>query len=183
MNVRLQEDYPLTGDITSFEAYMFVTTNKFIGEHTNIPHENFYVCHGDDTDNYILDDLVSRKDALHNLNVYMTQKLGHFPKAEDLGCFIAYLEAGTPEEDDDSTYFLAYNYFAELVNAFCSVSSRVVGFVPHFHQGNNCPHVHFLYQKEKGEDSILQKYLTVMMDNQDEQPKSITKQTNENEDN
>ena len=80
MYLRLQEDYPLKGEITPFEAYMFMTTNKFIVQHSKIPHENFFVCHDDQTDEYLLDDLRSRKDGLHNFNVYMTQHFGHFPK-------------------------------------------------------------------------------------------------------
>lgn len=41
MYLRLQEDYPLKGEITPFEAYMFMTTNKFIVQHSKISHENF----------------------------------------------------------------------------------------------------------------------------------------------
>lgn len=183
MNIRLQEDYPLKGDITFFEAYMFMTTKKFIVEHTMFPHHNFYVCHGEETDRYSLDDLVSRKDALHNFNVYMTQQLGHFPKVDNVGCFIAYLEAGSPGEDDDRYYFNVYEYLSEMVSAFFGTANRVVCFVPHFHQGENCPHVHFLYQKANGEHNILQDCLSAMMDNQDSRPESLTEQTNENEKN
>ena len=30
------EDYPLDGNITFFEAYMFVTTDKFLTEHGDV---------------------------------------------------------------------------------------------------------------------------------------------------
>lgn len=167
MHITLREDYPLKGDITKFETYMFMTTKKFIEEHSEFPHEKFYVCHGADNEQYSLDDLVSRKDAQHNFNVYMTQHLGHFPKAEELGCFITYLEADGPKEDDDSYYFFTYEYLASMVMAFCEVGNRVVGFIPHFHQGNNCPHIHFLYQRGKDESNFLQSCLSAMMDNQE----------------
>ena len=43
MHITLREDYPLKGDITKFETYMFMTTKKFIEEHSEFPHEKFYV--------------------------------------------------------------------------------------------------------------------------------------------
>lgn len=164
MYLRLQEDYPLKGEITPFEAYMFMTTNKFIVQHSKISHENFFVCHDNQTDEYLLDDLRSRKDGLHNFNVYMTQHLGHFPKAEELGCFIAYIDGDKSIEEDEHTYFHAYNWIAAMVSVFCEVGNRVAAFVPHFYQGDNCPHVHFLYQIEEGEESILQRSIITMMD-------------------
>lgn len=94
----------------------------------------------------------------------MTQHLGHFPKAEELGCFIAYIDGDKSIEEDEHTYFHAYNWIAAMVSVFCEVGNRVVAFVPHFYQGDNCPHVHFLYQREEGEESILQRSIITMMD-------------------
>lgn len=33
ISLMIGQDYPLTGPITYFEAYMFVTTAKYINEH------------------------------------------------------------------------------------------------------------------------------------------------------
>lgn len=167
MKIHLQDDYPLQGDITQFEASMFMTTKKVIGEHSSFPSADFYVCHGEECDKYVVDDLASRKDALHNFNVYMTQHRGHFPKAEDLGCFITYLEASSSHEDNDDHYFFAYEYIASMVRAFCKAGNRVVGFVPHLYQNDHCPHIHFLYHRGTDESNILQSYLSVKMDNQE----------------
>lgn len=181
MDIRMQEDYPLKGEITSFEAYMFMTTKKFINKHAKFPHENFFVCHGESTDEYSLGDLQSRKDGQHNFNVYLTQHLGHFPKAEDLGCFIAYMKGDKSVEEDERAYFNAYNFLSSMVSLFCEVGNRVVSFVPHFHQGDNCPHVHFLYQRSKVEENILQRCLTAMMENDFTDQKFITEQKEEDE--
>jgi len=174
MNLHLEEDYPLTGEITSFEAYMFMTTKKFMGKHSKFPHKNFFVCHRDNIDEYVLDDLQSRKDGMHNFNVYLTQHLGHFPKAEELGSFIAYLEGDRSATEDEEAYFNAYKFLCVMVSIFCNSGNRVVGLVPHFYQGENRPHIHFLYQKAKGEKSILQRFLRAMMEEQDTVQETIT---------
>jgi hypothetical protein len=159
MELELRDDYALQGDVTDFEAYMFITSKKFMSEHEELPHCNINVFHGTDTDSYLLGELKERKDALHNFNVYLTQSLGHFPKASELGCFIMYMSAEYQEEDADRVYIPVYDKIAEIAYNFCKEQGRIIAMVPHLHQGNNMPHAHILYQRDGKKHNELQDYI------------------------
>lgn len=162
MTIDYQPDYTLTGDVSVFEAYMFMTTARFIaghdaGEFTTGLH--IPVLRGTDSDEYAVAVLQQRKDALHNFNVYMTAAVGRFPRAEDLGCFIMYLRAATRREERDDRYADTFAYVLGAARSWCSQENRVLAMVPHLHQGKEMPHIHFLYQRKARERNAFQRFL------------------------
>lgn len=158
MELQIQKDYPLNGVLTGFEPYIFITTKKFIAQHEKFDKLYINVCSGENKDTYLLGDLQSRKDALHNFNVYMINAVGHFPKVSDVSCFMMYLRAENKEEDIDECYGSVYDTISLLAELFCKERNCVLAMVPHFHQGREMPHIHFLYSR-KGKGNQFQEFI------------------------
>lgn len=160
MTIAPQEDYPLKGrDITGFEADMFMTKDKFIAQHSCIPHAPFFIFENRGQVSFPLDDLDARKKALKFFNDNMKERVGRIPTGSDVGCFIIYLEVDASNEDNDEYYLNVYEQLSIIANQFCQEKNRVVAMLPHFHQGNDIPHIHCLYQRTPQEQNVFQAYI------------------------
>lgn len=148
MKLQIQKSSLSNGILTSYEAYMFITTNKIITLHDKFDRLYINVYFGDNKDIYLLGDLQSRKDALHNFNVYMTNAVGHFPKISDVSSFTVYLSAESKEEDAAECYNRVYDTASLLAELICKETNSVLAMVPHFHQRGEMPHIHILYSRK-----------------------------------
>lgn len=70
INILLNNDYPLKGNLNYFEAYMFATTERHIAKHY-IMKGNIHLFDGskDEEKIYSMDELETRKKALKEFNV------------------------------------------------------------------------------------------------------------------
>lgn len=160
MTIAPQPDYPLSGEnITGFEAYMFMTKDKFITQHSCIPHFLFSIFGRKGQVNFPLDELDARKKALKLFNDNMRERVGRPPTGSDVGCCIIYLEVDASDEDNDEHYFHVYELLSIIADKFCKEKNREVAMLPHFHQGNDIPHFHCLYQKTLQEQNVFQEYI------------------------
>lgn len=159
MGIEIRPDYPLKGELANFEAYMFITTNKFIGQHEQLPETEIMVMDGERSEGYNLQHVRQRKDALHNFNVYITRRMGHYPKAREVSCFILYFDPDNLGEDNDESYLSVYLTIRKMAAEYCKERGVAMAMVPHFHQGDNMPHLHILYQRNGNKDSEFQKYI------------------------
>jgi len=148
MTIVPQADYPLNGkNIIGFEAYMFMTKDKFITQHSCIPHSSFSIFERKGQVDFPLDKLDARK------------RVGRLPTGSDVGCCIIYLEVDASDEDNNEHYFNVYEQLSIIADKFCKEKNRVVAMLPHFHQGNDIPHIHCLYQRLPQEQNIFQEYI------------------------
>ena len=159
MIIAPQQDYPLSKNITALETYMFMTTEKFITQHSYLRHRSFSIFENRGRVSFLLDELEARKKALHLFNSNMKERVGRLPTGSDVGCCIIYLEADSADEDNDICYFDVYEQLSNIADKFCQEKNRVLVMLPHFHQGDNVPHIHCLYQKNPQEHNVFQKYI------------------------
>jgi hypothetical protein len=160
MTIVPQADYPLNGkNIIGFEAYMFMTKDKFITQHSCIPHSSFSIFERKGQVDFPLDKLDARKKALKLFNDNMRERVGRLPTGSDVGCCIIYLEVDASDEDNNEHYFNVYEQLSIIADKFCKEKNRVVAMLPHFHQGNDIPHIHCLYQRLPQEQNIFQEYI------------------------
>ena len=160
MTIVPQPDYPLNGkNIIGFEAYMFMIKDKFITQHRCIPHSSFSIFERKGQVDFPLDELDARKKALKLFNDNMRERVGRLPTGSDVGCCIIYLEVDASDEDNDEHYFNVYEQLSIIADKFCKEKNRVVAMLPHFHQGNDIPHIHCLYQRLPQEQNIFQEYI------------------------
>ena len=160
MTIVPQPDHSLNGkNIIGFEAYMFMTKDKFITQHRCIPHSSFSIFERKGQVDFPLDKLDARKKALKLFNDNMRERVGRLPTGSDVGCCIIYLEVDTSDEDNDEHYFNVYEQLSIIADKFCKEKNRVVAMLPHFHQGNDIPHIHCLYQRLPQEQNIFQEYI------------------------
>ena len=70
INILLNNDYPLKGNLNYFEAYMFATTERHIAKHY-IMKGNIHLFDGskDEEKIYSMDELETRKKALKEFNM------------------------------------------------------------------------------------------------------------------
>lgn len=150
-------DYPLDGSITGFEAYMFITTPKFISEHSNV------------TDGVVIDgakgvvsekgwdNLDTRKKMLTLFNNKLKTRITNFPKGAMVSCLLIDLDIteDTTDEEINEHIEIITNAFIE----WCTENDRAGACVPHLYQGNRLPHLHFLYNRGRGKHDEFQKYL------------------------
>lgn len=159
MKIELRQSYPPKGDLSNFEAYMFITTNKFISQHDELPQTEIMVMNCDRAEGYNLQYIRQRKDALHNFNVYLTRNIGHYPKAGELSFFILYIDTDSKYEDNDADQLNVYHTVRKMAADYCKDQKVVMALVPHFHQVGHLPHIHFLYYCNQNKNSEFQKYI------------------------
>ena len=63
MIIAPQQDYPLSKNITALETYMFMTTEKFITQHSYFPHRSFSIFENRGRVSFLLDELEARKNG------------------------------------------------------------------------------------------------------------------------
>lgn len=151
-------DYPLSGAITNFEAYMFSTTPKHIAEHASFDEEMVLINKDMDMEIIAMDDLAERKRGLTQFNNWLKAQVSSFPKPTGVSCLL--IDFMMPESSwSDDKINQAY---AELKSEFISWmvnNNRVAAMVQHFYQGKRYPHVHILYQRTRGAHDEFQRYL------------------------
>lgn len=160
MNIILHSDHRLRDRITAFESYMFITERRFTAQHDAFPSNTFPVFDGSTRKDFHLDGLPERRSAQTYFDSCMRRRTGHLPKGTDVGCFLLYLEAESPEENDEEYFHDVFCQFSEVVAKFCKDTDMVAVMVPHFHQGENMAHIHFLYQRRPDEHDVFQDYIT-----------------------
>ena len=150
------QDYPLTGPITYFEAYMFVTTAKYINEHGVV--YNGTVVDGSNgvipTGSFVI--LQNRKDAVTLFNNALKPVLKNFPNANMVSCVLIDFDG---DIDDMQEVMKVTGLLERLFVGWCRANNRVGACVPHLDQDNRAPHMHFLYTKVRGKSSEFQDYL------------------------
>ena len=159
ITLNLNDNYPLDGVITCFEAYMFSTTQEHISEHISFD-ESIVIVDGNRSTNIIsMNELNDRKNALTQFNKLAKQKIPSMPKSTGLSCcMIDFI-------DEDNVYDkteinAAYGRLEELFIKWCHDNDRVGAMVQHFYQGNRVPHVHMLYQRGRGKHNEFQDYFS-----------------------
>lgn len=157
INLNFAEDYQLNGIITNFESYMFATTEKFIKEHTCFDEEIVIIDDTNAVHTISMTDLRDRKTALTHFNSLAKSRIPSIPKPDGLSCCMV-------DIIDDTGRYLenevqdGYKVLKDMFIKWMTANNRVAVMVQHFYQGRRVPHVHILYQREKGKHSEFQRY-------------------------
>ena len=152
-------DYSLGENLSSFEAYLFITREGFIRLHHHIPDYKFNILIRNEILQYEFSSIDDRKKALYLFIDRMKDITGREPRGEDVSTFILYLKAESTFEYDIAGFFNVYNQIADIVSKFCTEQERLIAMLPHFTQRNSVPHIHFLCQRKDGDSNVLQKYI------------------------
>lgn len=163
LNVSLQmgDDYPLSGCVTYFEPYMFVTSDKWISEHDGV--YDGIVVNGSQGIVSVNDwsDVSTRKQMVTKFNSCLKSVID-FPKTNMMSCVL--IDIITPDDVvyDDNVMTQLIEIVDELKDIFadwCIRENRVGALVPHVWQDNRYVHVHILYNRKRGEHEEFQNYL------------------------
>ena len=155
-------DYELTGVVTNFEAYMFITTPKFIAEHPiMVPGELVIV---DGNRGHIIKPLAvldDRKASLTKFNQLAKAKIPSMPAAKGLSCVL--IDFMPVDEHGPgctaAEYATAYQELKRAFLKYMKDNDRVAVMVQHWRQGRRYPHVHILYQRTLGKHDEFQTWL------------------------
>ncbi len=156
INFDIYPDYPLNGSITGFEAYMFVTTPKFISQHKAI--DQGIVIDGVKGAFPPIDwsETAERKTMLTKFNNTLKEHITNFPKPTQVACAMIDFEtngAGSKEIKD------AANDLMDIFKTWCIDNNRAGACVLHSKQAGRPLHAHLLYNKKRGEHDVFQRYL------------------------
>lgn len=154
VELNIGDNYKLDGVITYFEAYMFVTTPKWIAEHTDVA-DGCVV----DPDGNILpsgdwSDLAVRKKMLTAFNNVLKPQIFNFPKPDRVACIMIEL---FPNDISDDEMWAAICGIQEHFVEWCKANHRAGAFVPHIYQKDRVWHVHILHTM--GKRNEFQDYL------------------------
>ena len=151
------DDYLLQGTITHFEAYMFATADKHIREHTSFDEELVLVDGNRSNQIISMTNLNGRKLALAQFNNIAQRQIPSIPKPTDLSCcMVDFFDEKNIY--DDMEIREAYAELKDMFLKWMRDNDRVAVMVQHFYQGTRVPHVHILYQRDKGKCSEFQTY-------------------------
>lgn len=156
ISLMIGQDYPLTGPITYFEAYMFVTTTKHINEH-GVVYDGVVVDGNKGvlpTGSFVV--LQNRKNAVTLFNNALKSVLKNFPNANMVSCVLIDFDG---DINDMQEVIKVTEMLKRLFVEWCQVNNRVGACVPHLDQNKRAPHMHFLYTKVRGKSSEFQDYL------------------------
>lgn len=154
------DDYPLNGVITAFEAYMFITTDKFIRQHEDTFPCSIIMVDGKSGRNEVkMQDLKDRKAALTAFNKMASARIPSIPKPTGLSCVLVDL---TTESEDYQMPEMeeACTELSGMFARWCEENDRVGVIVPHMLQDGRWPHVHILYQRGRGKHNEFQDWLS-----------------------
>lgn len=158
VNVQINEDYPLTGVVTHFEAYMFATVDRYLKEHKQPLSGEIVIVDGNrGVDTTPMADLNDRSRCLTQFNRLAKAKIPAVPKPTGLSCCMIDLvgdKACTDADCDD-----VYRQLKEFFIDFMQKNDRVAVMVQHWAQGSRYPHVHMLYQRKRGKHDEFQDWL------------------------
>ena len=158
----IEDDYPLKGSITNFEAYMFITTPKYIAQHiAPIPGELIFV-DGNRSNRIVrMADLNDRKAWLTKFNHAAKAQIPSIPKPSGLSCcmidFMPMDKNGPDGSDFD--YHVSYIGLRSAFMDYMRDNDRIAVLVQHWAQKQRYQHVHILYQRKRGQHSEFQTWL------------------------
>ena len=155
INITVGKDYPLSGVITNFEAYMFITVQKFIIDHHKIEGEITTVMHDGSVHIESMSNLNDRKAALTAFNKTASAYIPSFPKPNNLSCCIIEFEIDGVTDDVNELYMGIRQTFIDWLVE----NNRVGVMVQHFYQKNRSPHLHILYERGNRKHDEFQTYL------------------------
>lgn len=176
-------DYPLSGVMTNFEVYMFVTKDRFIEEHRMLEggrlDGRIYVVDGEsrivsNRQNSILGseagsfcveypDVDRRSYLMRFFNAVGSRKgLGN-PSSKRYSCAMVDLE-DTLRMYRAADYVPSAHALCDVFLKWCLDNHRVGACVEHLEQGSRYPHVHFLYERGNRQHEEFQKWLAVRLD-------------------
>lgn len=157
IGLNIEDDYPLTGCITNFEAYCFATTPKH------------YSAHSDFVDGVVVDgkhgvisvlgwdDLTVRKAMLTLFNDKSKQVVTNFPKPSWVSSVMIDVIGDAKTSDDE--YLMMIELVKELFVKWCVDNNRVGACCVHMWQGRRYPHLHILYVRGRGKHNEFQDWL------------------------
>lgn len=160
IGLSIEDDYPLTGCITYFEAYCFATTPKHYSEHSDF------------ADGVVVDgkrgiisvsgwnDLTVRKKMLTLFNDKLKQVVTNFPKPSWVSAAMIDL-IGDAETSDDE-YLMMIESLKGLFVKWCVENDRIGACCVHMWQGSRYPHVHILYPRGRGKHNEFQDWLRTL---------------------
>lgn len=157
IGVTVGADYPLNGVITNFEAYMFITVQKFIINHHKIEGEITTVMHDGFVHIESMSNLNDRKAALTAFNETASVHIPSLPKSTGLSCCMIEFDIDGVIDDDDVN-----ELYMEIRQTFIDwlvENNRVGVMVQHFYQKNRPPHLHILYERRNRKHDEFQTYL------------------------
>lgn len=164
------EDYPLSKNLYSFEAYQFVTTPKFIAEHPLLEKEGIEMALFRDG-GICIDGgmtLKERKNMLTDANRLMKEHgIAPDSNGNKVGCFLCDFLCSEPEPGPEDPGFSEYCsilrneiwYNLILAIADWTLPDRWAVMTGHFFQNDRPAHIHVLYDKKRGRKDELQNYL------------------------
>lgn len=150
--------------IKGFECYMFSTMKKFFNKHTKFE-GGLYIVDGRYTiiKEYDITNRNVRSQATREYNILNKEIFGEdWDNTDNYSSALIYL-INEEENGDITNYDEEYDALSLFLNAFIDFleeTQRVGAIISHFHQGDNCPHLHFLYSYQ--DDAFiyfLKKYL------------------------
>lgn len=153
MDVIIAPDYPLNGDITHFEAYMFSTTERHMAAQTFHKEEIIIVEGKGKASRYSMEQLDNRRKAKRIFNKCAKERIEGFPLPDNIGCCL--IDFSDDEPFDESEY----KHLRAEIAIWAMENDRVLALAPHFGQANRPPHLHILYQRAQGKHDELQDYL------------------------
>lgn len=154
INILLNNDYPLKGNLNYFEAYMFATTERHIAKHY-IMKGNIHLFDGskDEEKFYSMDELETRKKALKEFNSSNKEDF------EDNFSPDHYSIVLIDFDDEDDNYNIdEVDEISKLIlseySKFLKENKRKGALVPHFFQHDRIPHLHLIYQKQESNEFV-----------------------------
>lgn len=163
MEFDIGHDYPMSGNILYFEAYMFATTARQMAKQASFDDFHIYETDGSQRIHRMsVTDQNERKSLVDSYN----DMLHHHGKSalkdgSVIPSFIVYM---TPDGSDDMDSFNeAWGMLVDTLDAWTSVTGRCAAMTAHYHQVKDgqlqLPHVHILYEKQTGVRDELQQFL------------------------
>lgn len=158
INILLNNDYPLKGNLNYFEAYMFATTERHYNKHY-IMKGNIHLFDGtkDEEKIFSMVGLDNRKKALKEFNDSNKEDF------EDNFSPEHYSVVLIDFEDEDNNYNIdevdeIYKLILSEYSKFLKENKRKGALVPHFFQHDRIPHLHIIYQKQESNEFVNHLY-------------------------
>ena len=156
INILLNNDYPLKGNLNYFEAYMFATTERHYNKHY-IMKGNIHLFDGtkDEEKIFSMVELDNRKKALKEFNVSNKEDFEDNFSPEHYSVVLIDFEDEDYNIDEvDEIYKLILSEYSK----FLKENKRKGALVPHFFQHDRIPHLHLIYQKQESNEFVNHLY-------------------------
>lgn len=160
-DIVVNEDYPLSGNINGFFAYMLSTTETQAKKQLGFNNNHITVIAKCETTDFNPEDMRDRESAkqafLDALKEVHSPADANHP--EMLSCALVDMTSINPSEA-----YRAIGLILLLYEMWCRSECRVGIAVSHFDQEGRCPHIHFLYERKEGQHSEFQVWLLWNLD-------------------